>query len=107
MDLIREQEVVPLEQTTLLGTLLGAPSAAPSCQPTALELVLWLVRLREPVRSQDLFGRSLAGSGCVKSRPILSVLGVKRLDGLLLLGVEVQFLHGHLKSDILAGNAGR
>lgn len=49
----------------------------------------------------------LALRGAIEPPPIFLVLVIKLPDGPLLVRVEVEFLHGHLKIDALAGNAGK
>lgn len=56
---------------------------------------------------ENSFRRGLARSGCVESHPIFSVLCVKLPDGGLLVLVEVQFFHGHLRIKASAGNPGK
>lgn len=96
-----------MEQATFLDTLLGTPSAAPSCQPIVFEPALRLASLRESILAEDSLGRGLARSGRVETPPKFSFFFVKLPDGLFLIGVEIQFFHGHLEINALAGNIGR
>lgn len=55
---------------------------------------------------EDLFGGGLTERGCVESHSIFSVLCVEFSNGILLLRVEIQLFHGHLKDQRLGWECG-